>query len=183
MERLVRPLLLLFLITVSSVVLSVQFTNQEINNLKVGIPKEEKINEKLLGKIGEMVKGYPMEKMVTQIARKDEILAAYLVGIAKKESNWGRRVPVLEGEDCYNYWGYRGVRERMGSAGHTCFESPTDAVETVSKRLSYFIQEKGLENPEDLIVWKCGSNCDGHSQESVEKWITDVGYYYEQVLE
>ncbi len=74
--------------------------------------------------IQKIVAGSPMEKMVPLIARQDRRVAAFLVGIAKKESNFGRRVPVLNGQDCFNYWGYRGIRPRMGTGDHTCFDSP-----------------------------------------------------------
>jgi len=76
---------------------------------------EEKKKEDLESEIMSMVEGYPIEKMVPYIIEKDKIVAAFLIGIAKKESNWGKRVPVLDGQDCYNYWGYRSQRRRMGS--------------------------------------------------------------------
>jgi len=125
-----------------------------------------------------MVAGYPIEDMVPEIVKRDRTVAMFLVAIAKKESDWGRRVPVLEGQDCYNYWGYRGIRNMMGTGGHTCFNSRADAVETVGNRLSTLINEYGLDTPEDLIVWKCGSTCGGHSSYSVQKWISDVELYY-----
>ena len=56
--------------------------------------------------VEKMVEGYPIEKMIPYMGTRDRETVAYLVGIAKKESNWGKRVPVTEnGEDCYNYWG------------------------------------------------------------------------------
>ncbi len=130
--------------------------------------------------IREMVKGYPIEEMLPHIFEQDHLVAAFLVGIAKKESNWGKRVPVLDGQDCFNYWGYRGVRRMMGTGGHTCFNSRKDAVETVAKRLTTLIHSQKLNTPEKLIVWKCGFSCQGHSRESVKKWIADVDMYFEQ---
>ncbi|MDO8643841.1 MAG: hypothetical protein Q7S00_02595, partial [bacterium] len=71
--------------------------------------------------VRKMVAGHPIEEMLPYIFEKDHLVAAFLIGIAKKESNWGKRVPVLNGQDCFNYWGYRGIRKMMGSGGHTCF--------------------------------------------------------------
>jgi hypothetical protein len=133
--------------------------------------------------IREMVKGYPIEEMVPYILTKDRLTAAFLIGIAKKESNWGKRVPVLNGQDCYNYWGYRGIRRMMGTGGHTCFNSREDAVDTVAKRLDRLIHSEQLNTPEKLVVWKCGFSCEGHSRESVKKWISDVDMYYSKFLE
>lgn len=132
-------------------------------------------------KVREMVKGYPMEAMLPYIFEQDRMTAAFLIGIGKKESNWGKRVPVLDGQDCFNYWGYRGVRRMMGTGGHTCFNSRKDAVETVAARIEKLTKSEKLNTPEKLIVWKCGFSCDGHSRESVKKWISDVDMYYGQL--
>ncbi len=131
--------------------------------------------------IGEMVKGYPIESMLPYIFEQDRLTAAFLIGIAKKESNWGKRIPVLDGQDCFNYWGYRGIRRMMGSGGHTCFNSRKDAVETVAKRISTLANSEKLDTPEKMIVWKCGFSCQGHSRESVKKWISDVDMYFSQL--
>jgi hypothetical protein len=128
-----------------------------------------------------MVKGYPIEKMLPYIFEQDRLTSAFLIGIAKKESNWGKRIPVLDNQDCFNYWGYRGVRRLMGTGGHTCFNSSKDAVETVAKRLNALIYSQELNTPEKMIVWKCGFSCSGHSAESVKKWISDVAMYYDRL--
>jgi hypothetical protein len=133
--------------------------------------------------IKELVEGYPIEQMVPYIIQKDNLTAAFLVSIAKKESNWGKRVPVLDGEDCFNYWGYRGIRDRMGTGGHTCFDSPQDAVDTVGKRIETLIRKYELTTPEDMIIWKCGSSCAGHSDYGVRKWISDVSLYFDKIIE
>ncbi len=128
--------------------------------------------------IMEMVKDYPIKQMVPEIAKRNRTVAAFLIGIARKESSWGVHVPVLNGEDCYNYWGYRGKRERMGTGGHTCFDSPKDAVDVVAKRMEYLISEKKLDTPAKMVVWKCGSNCSvTGGQAAANKWIDDVGFY------
>jgi hypothetical protein len=143
--------------------------------------KELEQKQKFRSTIEEMVKGYPIEKMLPAIFKQDDIVAAYLIAIAKKESNWGKRVPVLEGKDCLNYWGYRAIRERMGTGGHTCFNDVNDAVETVGARIAWFVYQKKLKTPEQLIVWKCGFSCAGHDDYGVEKWIRDVDLYFSKI--
>ena len=132
--------------------------------------------------VRDLVKGHPIEEMLPYIFEKDRVTAAFLIGIAKKESNWGKRRPVLDGQDCFNYWGYRGQRRLMGSGGHTCFNSRKDAVDTVAKRLETLIGSERLNTPAKLIVWKCGFSCEGHGRESVEKWIADVDAYYSEMM-
>lgn len=143
----------------------------------------QKTKEQYEENIRSMVKGYPIEAMLPYIFEQDRMTAAFLIGIAKKESNWGKRVPVLDDQDCFNYWGYRGIRRMMGSGGHTCFNSRKDAVETVATRLEKLIHSEKLDTPEKMIVWKCGFSCEGHSRESVRKWISDVDMYFSQLEE
>lgn len=130
--------------------------------------------------IREMVAGYPIEPMLPYIFEKDRLTTAFLIGIAKKESNWGKRVPVLADQDCFNYWGYRGIRRMMGTGGHTCFNSRKDAVDTVAKRLSTLIHSQNLDTPEKMVIWKCGFSCAGQNRTDVLKWISDVDMYFEQ---
>lgn len=137
-------------------------------------------DEKYKDNIREMVKGYPIEAMLPFIFEQDRLTMAFLIGIAKKESNWGKRVPVLNDQDCFNYWGYRGVRKLMGTGGHTCFNSREDAVKTVAKRIDTLVHSEELNTPEKMIIWKCGFSCNGHSRESVKKWIADVDRYFSQ---
>jgi len=140
--------------------------------------KADKLEEKIL----KMVAGTPMEKMAPYIAKKDKKVAAFLVGIAKKESNYGRRVPVLNGKDCFNYWGYRGIRKKMGTGGHTCFDSPEDAVNTVGGRIERLIKS-GVDTPQEMVLWKCGSDCNATGgQAAANKWIRDVNMYFSKML-
>lgn len=130
-----------------------------------------------------LLSGYPMEDMYPYIVAQDKPTAAFLVGIAKKESNWGLRVPTKDGRDCYNYWGYRAPGSRGMAMGHGCFGSEAEAVATVSRRLDTFLYDFNMTTPQDLVVWKCGYSCAGHSPRSVQKWIADVDYYSSQVEE
>lgn len=144
--------------------------------------EEDKKNEAFEEEMRKMVKGYPIEKMVPFIAKKDKAVAAFLIGIAKKESDWGKHVPVLKGEDCYNYWGYRGKRDRMGTGGHTCFNSPEDAVNTVAKRLEFLVSDEKVNTPSKMVVvWKCGYDCSWDNPSAVKKWISDVDQYFRKL--
>lgn len=133
-------------------------------------------------RVHKVVRGYPIEVMAPYIAGQDKTTAAFLVGIGKKESNWGKRVPRdAAGVDCYNYWGYRGEGSRGIEMGHGCFGSPEEAIGIVGGRLDTLIQEYKFRTPKEMIVWKCGWSCDGHSPQSVKKWISDVGFYFDKV--
>lgn len=153
----------------------------DVEQLLVELSAEDPDKKEFENRVRKLVSGYPIEDMVPEIMKLDRKIAIFYIAIAKKESNWGKRVPVLEGQDCYNYVGYRGVRKLMGTGGHTCFNSRKDAVETVGKRLETLIVKNELDTPAELIVWKCGSSCAGHSSYSVQKWISDVDMYYEKL--
>lgn len=129
-----------------------------------------------------LVSGYPIEAMASRIALENKTTAAFLVGIAKKESNWGKRVPRDEqGNDCFNYWGWRGAGSRGIAMGHGCFGSREEAIGIVSGRLDTLIQKYRRDTPAEMIVWKCGTDCAGHSPESVRKWISDVDFYFKKI--
>lgn len=151
----------------------------KVSDIAVVNPPVIKRNIELENRIRNQIKGYPIESMTRIIARQDEQVAAFLVAIAKKESNWGKRTPKLNGEECNNLWGFRQKRDRMGSGGHTCFDNQEEAVQSVAERIKELI-DNGVDTPEEMIVWKCGYSCDGHSNESVNKWVQDVEYYYEK---
>jgi hypothetical protein len=169
-----------------------EIVQKEVKNIDSASQKKVDEEDVVSGQIAEVeksfeeiayetVKDHPIEKMLPYILEQDPEVAKYLIAIAKQESNWGKRVPVLNGQDCYNYWGYRGIRKLMGTGGHTCFNSRKDAVETVGKRINDLIYEYDRKTANRLIVWKCGSTCDGHSQESVNRWINVVDTYYDRL--
>jgi hypothetical protein len=165
-------------------VLGMSDTKNDEESFAQQVAEIEKIRsaQTLESDIAEMVKGYPIEGMVPYIAEQDRTVAAFIVAIARKESGWGVHVPVLNGQDCYNYWGYRGVRELMGTGGHTCFNSPEDAVDTVAKRIATLVDEYDRNTPEEMVVWKCGSNCDvTGGQAAANKWISDVAMYFDEL--
>lgn len=133
-------------------------------------------------RIRKMVKGYPIEEMIPYIMEQDQIVSIFLISIAKKESNWGKRVPVYKEKDCFNYWGYRGPNQ-LGSGGHSCFSSREEAVNIVGKRISYLVKQAGKDTPAKMVVWKCGSSCETHSSFGVKKWISDVNIYFQKLSE
>jgi len=130
----------------------------------------------------EIVAGYPIESMVSTIALYDRDIAGLIVGIAKKESNWGKRVPRTEsGEDCFNYWGYKGAGARGVAMGHGCFGTSEEAVQAIGKRLQELVALRKTSEPKNMTIWKCGSSCATHSPESVRKWIADVDIYFRAI--
>jgi hypothetical protein len=158
-------------------VLGVANTEADAESFAQQVAKLEQArsSESLEKEIKDMVKGYNIEKMVPYIAKQDRTVAAFIVAIAKKESGWGTHVPVLNGQDCYNYWGYRGQRKLMGTGGHTCFNSPEDAVNTIAKRITTLVEENGKDTPEKMVLWKCGNSCAATGgQAAANKWISDV---------
>ena len=121
----------------------------------------------------------PLKEMLPFIAECDEETAAFLIAIAKKESDFGKHSPKKGGRDCFNYWGYRGIYNQTAS-GYSCFDSPEQAVEVVGGRIRELIEKK-INTAEKMVVWKCGSTCAGHDPVSVRKWISDVALYYGKV--
>jgi hypothetical protein len=152
---------------------------QVIVKAPVLIKKEDPV----LKELNELVKGYPIAEMTPYIAKQEPKVAAFLIAIAKKESAWGKRRPVLNGKDCYNYWGFRMKAEKMGSGGHTCFDTPQEAVEAVASRIDQMVNEEKIDTPKDMIVWKCGYGCQNKPKTWDEKkWIKDVNMYYEPMM-
>ncbi len=122
-----------------------------------------------------MLKGHPMTEMVGNLAREDKTVAAFLIGIAKKESDWGTHSPKKGGKDCYNYWGYKGGYN-VTEGGYSCFDNPEQAIDVVGQRIADLIAKK-IDTPARMVVWKCGSSCSGHDPVAVKKWISDVSLY------
>lgn len=126
--------------------------------------------------------GFPIEIMASSIAHYDRNIAALIVGIAKKESNWGKASPSKGGVDCYNYWGYKGAGGRGTAMGYACFATPEEAVQAIGDRLTRLVEKRATSEPSNLVTtWKCGASCAGHSKESVQSWISDVHQYYSKI--
>lgn len=128
-----------------------------------------------------LVQGHPMEAMAPQLAQKDRAVAAFLISIAKKESDWGTHSPKKAGRECFNFWGYKGGYN-VTDGGYSCFDSPEQAVDIVGARIQTLIAQK-IDTPARMVVWKCGSAaCIGFDPVDVQKWISDVSAYYYQMM-
>jgi len=119
------------------------------------------------------VKGHPMEDMAPYIAKQPRIVAAFIVGIAMKESKFGTYSPHLDGRDCHNYWGFKGGGTTT-SGGYTCFDTPEESIQVVGRRIARLV-DGGRTNPAEMVIWKCGSSCSWDNPENVRSWIADVG--------
>lgn len=143
---------------------------------KAGEEKDKQSPDK--EKFSKMTEGYPIDEMLPFILERDPATAAFLVAIAKKESNWGKRAPYHNGKNCFNYWGFKDKRFTTVLGGHSCFPSAEKAVETVGNRIEKLVKS-GLDTPSEFVIWKCGSACKGDGNAS--KWISDVGLYYNKL--
>jgi hypothetical protein len=164
------------LMTMSQRAEKIELQKQNITPVRINKPTP------LANEITQMVSGYPIEQMTPYILKQDPKTAMFLVAIAKKESAWGKRKPVLDGKDCYNYWGFRLKSEKMGSGGHTCFDSPQQAVEVISDRIDELVNEENIDSPKEMVIWKCGYGCQDKTKTIAEKkWISDVDMYYSKL--
>lgn len=136
-------------------------------------------NEDLKEDVAGIVKNTPMAAMIDSISEKDRTVAAFIVGIAMKESKFGVYSPKMGGRDCYNYWGLK-AGGKTTAGGYTCFGSPEDAVKGVSKTVEKMVA-KGVKTPAQAISWKCGSSCAGHGAANVQKWISDVAINFNKI--
>lgn len=148
------------------------------SQLEIKETKEEDKSKK--DKYLSFVKDYPIAEMVPYISQQDKTTAAFLIGIAKKESDWGKHSPSKNGRNCYNYWGYKGGYN-LTSSGYSCFDSPEQAVEEVGGRITELIN-KDVNTPQKMLVWKCGASCAGHDPEGVRKWVSDVSLYFYKLV-
>lgn len=140
--------------------------------------KKEEKSEKI-ERIRKIVSGRPMEQMVFKISEKDDKIGAFLIGIAKKESDWGVHAPHKNGQDCYNYWGFKGGYKPV-AGGYSCFDTPEQAVDAVSAKLEQLVAKK-IDTPERMLVWKCGSSCAGHDPKGVSSWVGTVRTYFDRL--
>ena len=144
---------------------------------KEPVKKQKKMDNP---KMSEMLAGFPMEEMIPALNSRNKEVSAYLVAIAKKESNWGKHTPKKNGQECYNYWGYRG-KENTTDSGYSCFDSPAHAVEVVGNRIEKLL-DQNINTPAKMVVWKCGRDCEAAGgQAAANKWIADVAAYYNKL--
>ena len=146
--------------------------------------KQEKIGnlvtDQFVQKIYEIVGDAPIREMVPFISKRDEKVAAFLIGIAKKESSLGEHSPLKDGQNCYNYWGYKGSAENGSTLGYACFASAEEAVETVGNRIEVLVN-KDRNTPAKMVhTWKCGTDCSGDL--GAPGWVATVAMYFEKIV-
>lgn len=128
----------------------------------------------------EIVGETPMREMIPFIAQRENKVAAFLVGIAKKESSFGLASPFKDGSTCFNYWGYKGQGARGTAMGYSCFASAQEAVEVVGNRLAVLI-EKDRNTPVRMVdTWKCGRSCAGDP--GAPSWVSTVALYFDKIV-
>ena len=159
--------------------------DKQILAIKKELSKEVKADGRIdssefANKIYEMVGETPIREMVPFISVRDEKVAAFLVGIAKKESSFGLQSPSKDGKTCYNYWGYKGEGTRGVGMGYACFGSPEEAVKVVGDKLQSLV-EKERNTPARMVdTWKCGRSCAGDS--GAPGWVATVASYFEKLV-
>jgi len=156
-----------------------QKITRESYNFKPHIQQKTLLEKTILSLVGNR----PIKKMVPYLAHKEKKVAVFMVSVAKQESDWGKHAPVLNGHDCYNYWGYRGKSATITHDGYSCFKTPQEAVDIVSQRFSYLIHHSNLDTPQKMIVWKCGWSCANQNSLGVHQWINNVNFYYHKFYE
>jgi hypothetical protein len=138
--------------------------------------KSNKFAEKLYAMVGDT----PIKDMVPFISGRDERVAAFLVGIAKKESSFGLASPSKDGKTCFNYWGYKGEGGRGTGMGYACFASAEEAIKTVGDRIEVLVN-KDRNTPARMVdTWKCGVSCAGDP--GAPGWTATVALYFNQIV-
>jgi len=168
-----------FLVAFSLIFIAFCFHSEKIAYPEAVAQVRPKAPAKMAKNIGKVVSDYPIEKMIPYIAKQDKKVAAFLVAIAKKESNWGVHTPKKDGKECFNYWGYRG-KENTTDSGYSCFDSRAQAVNIVGKRIKKLVAQD-IDTPREMLVWKCGGNCSAETGQGASKWIRDVDFYYKKM--
>lgn len=134
----------------------------------------------LRDKLYDIVGDSPIREMVPFISKREEKVAAFLVGIAKKESSFGSRSPLKDGETCYNYWGYKSSGERGKAMGYACFASAEEAVKVVGDRIEVLVNKK-RDTPARMVdTWKCGTSCAGDP--GAPSWVSTVALYFKKIV-
>ena len=135
---------------------------------------------KFAQKIYDIVGDAPIREMVPFISQRDEKVAAFLVGIAKKESSLGLASPSKNGQTCYNYWGYKGEGTRGTGMGYACFASAEEAIKVVGDRIEVLVNKERNTPARMVDTWKCGRSCSGDPGAS--GWVATVALYFDKIV-
>jgi len=131
-------------------------------------------------KLFNIVGDTPIAEMVPLIARRESKVAAFLVGIAKKESSFGLASPSKEGSTCYNYWGYKGAGSRGTALGYSCFGSAQEAIQIVGDRIEVLVAKERNTPVRMVDTWKCGRSCAGDP--GAPSWVSTVALYFDKIV-
>ncbi len=134
------------------------------------------LEENLLSIVGDT----PIREMVPFIAKRDSKVAAFLIGIAKKESSFGLASPSKNGDDCHNYWGYKGTGSRGAVSGYSCFASAQEAIEIVGNRIEVLVGNDRNTPAKMVDTWKCGRSCAGDP--GAPGWVSTVATYFDRIV-
>lgn len=161
------------------------FELEDTEKTLAGNPKAKKLvngeNKLFAEKLYEIVGDAPIKEMVPFISERDDKVAAFLIGIAKKESSFGYASPSKDGVTCYNYWGYKGSAGRGTGMGYACFASAEEAVNTVGNRIEVLVG-KNRSTPAKMVdTWKCGTSCKGDP--GAPSWVSTVALYFDKLVE
>ncbi len=130
-------------------------------------------------KIYTLVGNAPIREMVPFISKRNKKVAAFIVGIAKKESGLGKHSPLKDGKNCYNYWGYKGAAGRGSSAGFACFASAEEAVKIVGNRIEVLVGKNRTTPAAMVHTWKCGTSCVGDP--GAPSWVSTVTTVFNKI--
>jgi hypothetical protein len=168
-----------FLIILALIFITQCLSGGQANVEKIQVaPLQPQRLSKMEKNIKKMVSDFPIKEMAPYIAKQDEEVAAFLLAIAKKESNWGMFSPKKNGRDCFNYWGYRGSYNQTQS-GYSCFDSPKQAIKVVGGRIEELVASN-VDTPQEMLLWKCGQRCNAKTSNGAAKWVRDVDLYYKK---
>jgi len=162
---------------------SILYSDEEFYKFKKESEEIDMEEQRLEKEIEAMAVGFPLEEMAPYIAKYDRKIAALIVGIAKKESNWGKAAPSKNGNTCYNYWGYKGEGSSGFSLGYGCFATAKEGVDAIGKRITELANQE-LDTPSEIVVWKCGRSCAATGgQAAADKWVSDVSIYFDRIVD
>jgi hypothetical protein len=136
-------------------------------------------NGQFADKIYEIVGDAPIKEMVPFISQRDEKVAAFLIGIAKKESSFGLASPSKNGESCYNYWGFKGDGGRGAAMGYACFANAEEAIKIVGDRIEILVNKERNTPSRMVDTWKCGKSC--KDDPGAPGWIATVALYFDKI--
>jgi len=153
----------------------------QLGILNLNAKKQQSVqNKKFAEKLYEIVGDTPIKDMVPFISERDRKVAAFLVGIAKKESSFGLASPLKDGETCYNYWGYKGAGGRGTGMGYACFASAEEAIKVVGDRIEVLVNKERNTPARMVDTWKCGTSCVGDP--GAPGWVSTVALYFEKIV-